>query len=345
MRKTTMIFLMLCLTLSLAGGIFKPKHKQDPNRPAWANDPYLEYRADLYLCSLGVAEDRAEAEQLALSDLRKQFSADPIVSPETEFRYYDLFRPPKTNPRSVMSAAELKTQAEAELYQMRIGKVWTDKQKRTHALAYLDRQVASENVLRALQKDKENLLGWITKALDTTDPWQYYSCIVAATTIDRVIRTRLAQLAIIDLDASRSFDLGYDYENLNDQLRTAARQVRLDLTLEADYENALENALTKLVSGMGFTFSNGDVSEIYAELRIEPIPSEKPQTDLQLSLKLSLYDPRQDLLWEYDFTDKISDPTTEEAYAKAIRTVELKLNTELTGAIDRYVDSLIARLK
>jgi len=344
MKQIVLCALLLILAGGLFAGMFKPHKKADANRPAWVNDPYLEYPKDSFLCCVGTAKDRAEAENLAVTGLRKIFCPEPGITPETELRYYDLTRPAKLNPRTTMTPAELKQLTESELHLIRLGKVWTDKGGTVHVLAYLDRKATADVYLSALNQDKQRVLDYLTKALDITDPWQYYACLEAAMTIDQMILTRIAQLSIIDLNSGVNFNPGYDSEVLITQHRTAARQVRLNLLISSDQDAYLEDIIHQTITGLGFTFASSDASLLEASLIVESLATDKPRTDLRFTLQLSLFDFAQELVWNLEFEDTISEQDRTEAFARVKRAVNAKVAYELTGAVNRYTDSLIRRL-
>jgi hypothetical protein len=307
----------------------------DKSLPDWVVNPQSAYPASHYLVAVGEGDTRRAAENSAAAGLARIF--------EAQIRANETWSETATETaESLERISELRTDVRVgsaqDLLNIQFGEIFTDKDRRLHAAAFIPRAETAE-IYRSRIAENNSAVVLLTHKGDSADtPVAKYAFLRAAVRKALENDRLLAQLDIILPGMKDRLSLHYDSKELYTQTAAAARNVTFAIELAGAGGDALREALT----GMGFSESSkspeltfeGKTELEESDLRRASLVFVRYRYTIQVSsqtdsLVLSLHGSRRE-----------GHINFEEATARARRS----LRTELLSVVPKELGDYLNRL-
>ncbi len=297
--KRALITILLLISLSAVfAGAKKPKAKP---RPAWLDDPYIEFNQKEYLCAVGAAFTQTGAEAEARTRLEGQIEARLLPSAAPQASFQDLLQE-GTAPWSVAEEdGTTPLQISEVLAQLDITtpNLWKDEQGRFHALACLNRTEAARLIKERIDSLNQRILEKFSQVAQTDDPWRQYALIAAAGKADVHNQEYRAALQIIDQAEWFALRPAYDSEILRYQVAEAARKLAISVTAYGEGQDPIRAELISCLAELGFSLKDKAGFQVIADLQLGTNTGSQEQSGSAYSFNISLFDAEGNRLLHY----------------------------------------------
>ncbi len=343
MKRILIILIVIVLMIPLCAGAKKPKGDA---RPVWVDNPKTEYPDAMFLSAVGSGGSRAEAENNAAGNLAKIFRSDITAQTTFSERYHELMSATSAKAETeTKMQKDIKVTASQNLFNIEIGKTWTDNLGQVYAVAYLHRLKTADIYEQRIVENNRQIMNYLNQSKTSDNPWQVYALLNAATVINQNNEELLSQLEIISLDTRRSISTGYSPDALKLNLAQAARAISFNLEVKGDVEGKISAVISETLTTNGFELSPLSSATLKAEITFEDVQLNQPQKFVRYTLALSVYDDKGNVLISLSDNNREGHLNKDEAKARAIRTLSAKIKTELPKRLFGYFDGLVKSKK
>lgn len=340
MRKLPVI---ICLLMLFSTVLVAKKKAKD--RPAWVDNPAIEYNTTLYLSAVGCGSNRAQAEDNARANLAKIFSTSIQSESGFEQRYQELISDSAANYSTELDqSARVKVMSSQTLSNIQIGKSWTDELGQTYAAAYLNRTLTAELYRSNIEDKAARIMALLNSVLDSQDNWEIFATLNAAGTLNAQNGLLISQLRIISLDEANSIHLPYDPEVLMAQQHAAGRRITFRVESEDEAAQALLPNLQEVVTNLGFGVSDLALNLIKICLSVEDLALENPRNKyVRYQMNILVTDETGKQLLNYNAAGREAHLSFAEARSRAQRTASEKIGNEFAQKLQAYLDGKIVK--
>lgn len=347
-----LIALMIIMILpSFAMAKKPPKETKPPKvtnsnsevRPDWVDAPKSEYPDGIYLSAVGSAGSRADAENAAIGNLAKIFRSDVTASTSYQERYNELMVNSKANSSTETNSQKtVNVKTKQSLMNIEIGKSWTDKLGQTYALAYIHRLKTAEIYEQQIEENSSQIRSYLDNAKSQTDSWRAFAFYSAAALINTRNEELLGQLAIISADTKQSIELGYSAAEMRQKMAELAKSIVFTLSITGDIEGKVKAVISEILTNYGFTLADREGVIIDVNLSFEDVDLNQKQKFVRYTLALNIYDADGNTVLTLTDNSREGHLNQAEAKARAIRTLNNKIKSELPKRLNKYFDGLIS---
>lgn len=338
MRKSPyLIILILCVGI-LSAGAKKPNPK---DRPAWVDDPKKEYKNEIYLSAMGTGSTRAQAEAAAAANLAAIFQADILASQNYWERYVEISSAKKSEAASQTNiVSDITVKSSQTLYNVQTGKTWTDELGQVYAVAYLNRAETARIYLQKIDDNSSKIMSYLAKAVETDDNWMKYAVLNAAGIYDMANRSLLGQLSIISAAHRNMYDMPYDSDVLGFQITEAARNIKLRIAINGDPDSKVRPVVEQSITDLGFGIDAAAETTLYCDITIEPVDLKQDQKFVRYTLSVGIENKQGIRFITYADSGREGHISESEAHARAIRTVNSRIQKQFVKMLNGYFDTL-----
>lgn len=338
MRKLPVI---MCLLMLFSAALGAKKKAND--RPAWVDNPAIEYNTTLYLSAVGCGSSRAQAEDNARANLAKIFSSRIHSESGFEQRYQEIISESAASYSAALDqSAQVKVVSSQTLSNIQIGKSWTDHLGQVYAAAYLNRTLTAELYRSNIEDNAARIMTLLQSGLESHDNWETFATLNAARALDSQNGQLISQLRIISLDEAGFIRLPYDPEVLQAQLQATGRKILFRVQGEGEAARALIPNLQEVVTNLGFGVSDTAMNLIKICLNIEELKMENPRNKyVRYQLSIIMTDEMGKQLLNYNDAGREAHLSFEEARSRVHRTASEKIANEFAKKLQAYLDGKI----
>ncbi|MCB5272360.1 MAG: hypothetical protein LHW56_11025 [Candidatus Cloacimonetes bacterium] len=338
MRK---LQVMICLLLLFSSVLDAKKKVRE--RPAWVDNPAIEYNPTLYLSAVGCGSNRAQAEDNARANLAKIFSSRIHSESGFEQRYQELISKSEANFSAELDqSARVKVMSSQTLSNIHIGKSWTDDLGQVYAAAYLNRSLTAELYRRNIEDNAARIMALLNSGLESQDNWETFAALNAAGILNVQNQQLISQLRIISLDEASFIRLPYDPEVLMAQQQAAGRKITFRVESEGEAAQALLPNLQEVFTNLGFGVSELAVNLVKISLNIEDLKLENPRNKyVRYQLSIMVTDEVGKQLLHYNAAGREAHLSFAEARSRVQRTAAEKIAGEFAQKLQAYLDGRI----
>lgn len=342
MQRMLLLILVVLMILVACTGPQKSDPKPTPSsKPDWVDNPTVLYPATRYLTGVGIGSSREAANSFAMGNISKIFKIEVKASSEVMQRYEEYTLAGQTTSASATTSdQQVRVDTKANLFNIKIGQNWVDELGRHYALAYQDREQTAGIMLSRIKTNSQRILTNLNKALKESDPWMQFALVDNATMISLQNTEMVEQLGIISSSASAQVRLEYDPEALRLQRAHLAKQLIFSVSVSGDPDNKIQPVIEQTISQMGFSLRGEYPNKVAAEVTFEDVVLDQPQKFTRYNLALTVYDHNGKKVLTIADTGREGHINQPEAKARAIRTVNGKISTEMPKKIWNYIDTL-----
>lgn len=332
-------FLLVIVSLIIATSAFAAK---DKNRPQWVDNPSTEYNNMMYMSTVGTGGSRAEAEDNARANLAKIFSTSISAETTTVQRYQEIASGKSLSFTSQTDQTDkLKVTSIQNLYNIQIGKTWTDKLGQVYALAYLHRLSTASLYEDMILDHSRKIQALILRSQESKDIWSKYASLSAAGVLDAKNAELIDQLRIISLDSATSLKLPYDRDSLRKQISDTGKAITLQVVMEGDPDGKVLPILESALTSLGFALSPSAENIIRCSVSFENLDMQSNQKYVRYQLSISVTDNLDQQILTFSDSGREAHFTAEEAKARAIRTLQTKISGDFSKQFQAFLDSRI----
>lgn len=343
-------FVLFIVLLSVLPAIIQAKKPPKSDRPNWVDNPKLEYPEGMYLSAIGSGGSRAEAENNASANLAKIFRSEISASTSYQERYNELMSSNKSESSTeTKSQKNVQVKAKQNLFNIEIGKSWTDKLGQVYAVAYLHRLKTADIYEEKIEENNAVIRGFLSNVMKTTDTWKIYALYNIANVVNQNNEELLSQLAIISLDTKQSIDLGYDPQELKLNLSKWSKEINFHIVIPNETENdtktKIYNAIAETITANGWSITEVNAATVDTKASIEDIDLNQQQKFVRYNFAINVYNPDGNLMLSISDNGREGHINKPEANARAIRTMVNKIKNELPKKLNLYFDNLVISKK
>jgi hypothetical protein len=324
-----------------------PQISRERSKPAWVDNPYADYKENLYIAQTGHAATRSDAEKDALSKLASVFELSVKSDFITDTVYSETILKGKlvvseyTTVRDTIITASLMDR----LIGAQIVNIWEGPRGTVYALAHINKQrtvaiyselirinqISIENLIR-MNEDEKNTLNGIARyklAAQIAEMNKKYANVIL------VAGGQIAELEI------KNAVLLYD-ESAN-----ILKDISISLYVEGDRNNRIRNTFARVLNNEGFRIQ--ETNSFYT-LRVTLDLNEKiyPTSRYKFCkyvLNASLVDNNSvSDLFQFRFEDEEGQNTYELAEDDAIRITERRINGQFPAEFKEFLRKLIPEI-
>ncbi len=338
MRK---LQVMICLLILFSTAMAAKKKAND--RPAWVDNPSIEYNTTLFLSAVGCGSNRAQAEDDARANLAKIFSSRIHSESGFEQRYQEIISESKANYSAELDqSARVKVMSSQTLSNIQIGKSWTDDLGQTYAAAYLNRTLTAELYRSTIEDNAARIMALLNSGLESQDNWETFATLNVAGALNAQNQQLLSQLRVIRLDEVSFIHLPYDPEVLQAQQQAAGRKITFRVESESEAAQALIPNLQEVFTNLGFGVSDIALNLVKISLNIEDLKLENPRNKyVRYQLSIMVTDEMGKQLLHYNAAGREAHLSFAEARSRVQRTASEKIATEFAQKLQAYLDGRI----
>jgi hypothetical protein len=339
--------LVILLVLLLIIPIYAMAKKPDKNaKPQWVDDPKSEYPESRYLSAVGSSGSRAEAENNAAANLAKIFRSEISTSTSYQERYNELMSETESEASTeTQSSKNVQVKANQNLFNIEIGKAWTDKLGQVYAVAYIDRFKTADIYEEKIDENSRQIQHYLQQGLISSHTWKVYACYNIAAIINQNTEELMSQLAIISLDTQESIELGYEPNELKSRVAEFAKGIHFRIEATGDADEKVKSIIEEVITANGFTNSELNAATIKVDSKLENVELNQPQKFVRYYLTINVYDPSGNSIITLSENSREGHINQDEARARAIRTMSAKIRTDLPKKLFQYFDSLVINKK
>ena len=338
MRK---LQVMICLLMLFSTALGAKKKAKD--RPAWVDNPAIEYNTTLYLSAVGSGSNRAQAEDNARANLAKIFSSRIHSESGFEQRYQEIISKSEANYSAELDqSARVKVMSSQTLSNIQIGQIWTDDLGQVYAAAYLNRSLTAELYRSNIEDNAARIMVLLNSGLESQDNWEAFATLNAAGVLNAQNQRFISQLRIISLNEAGFIRLPYDPEVLQAQLQAAGRKITFRVESESEAAQALLPNLREAFTNLGFGVSDLALNLVKISLNMEDLKLENPRNKyVRYQLNIMVTDEMGKQLLNYNDAGREAHLSFAEARSLVQRTASEKIGTEFAQKLQAYLDGKI----
>jgi len=339
MLRNYIVLLVLLVNLPLVAMAKKP---EKINRPAWVDDPKAEYPASLYLSAVGSGDSRANAESNAAGNLAKIFRSDISAQTSYQERYTELM-----TTKSAQAATQTDSQkkvtvtAKQNLFNIEIGKSWTDPLGLVYVVAYIHRLKTADIYEERILQNSAQIKSYLQEALLTSNSYKAFAFVNAAALINQSNEELLQQLEIISLDTKQSLDLGYKPDELKLAVANQAKAMSFRISVKGDMEDKVRTVISEVLTSQGYTVADEAANLVDAAISFEDVDLQQSTKFVRYNLLLNVLAPDGVTLLSIADSGREGHLNKDEAKARALRTLIAKIRKELPRKLNQYFDGLV----
>lgn len=307
--------------------------------PDWVTNPKSVYPESDYLATVGEGDTRRAAENAAAANLSRIFEAYI----ESDERLLDQTRETeKSFERTTDFTTDINILSAQTLYNIQHAEAWTDGKGRVHAVAYLDRRETA-----AIYRDKINeqasLVNYLRAQADQTDDLlKKYAALRSAVQHAAQASYLLRQLKIIHPRSVPDSTPSYTESKIRREFVEAAKQIRVQISIDGDDNRRMASVLEELVTRYGFVVGTPAVLEFDGRVAVND--TGQRTTDLvfvRFELVLHIKDTTGTMLVSVTEKGREGHVSLSEARVRSFRTLETAIKSKGAHRLDDYFDSLI----
>lgn len=331
LRNIALIVLLVFSSLAFA---------KDKDRPAWVDNPDLEYNNLLYLSAVGTGSSRTQAEDNARANIAKIFSTNVKSESGFEQRYNEIISSSDASSTTTTSQTDkLQISSNQNLVNIQIGKSWTDKMGQVYVVAYLHRSSTAELYLSRIDENCNKVIGLMNRAIETQDIWAKFALLEAAGVVNTKSLEMLDQLKVISLSDADSFRLPYDSEILQEQVELSGKAISFQIDTVTDDDASVGKMVEAVINNMGFAIFPGGLNRISVRYSTEELKLDNPQKYVRYQLSITVFDDHQQQIVTLNESGREAHFTLEEAKARALRTASSKVSGAFAKKMQEYIST------
>ncbi|MDD3534380.1 MAG: LPP20 family lipoprotein [Candidatus Cloacimonetes bacterium] len=340
MRKLPVIICLLMLFGCALGARKKAK-----DRPAWVDNPAIEYNTTLYLIAVGSGSNRSQAEDNARANLAKIFSSRIHSESDFEQRYQEIISESSANYAAELDQSDrVKVISSQTLSNIQIGKSWTDDLGQVYTVAYLNRTLTAELYRSKIEGNAARIMSLLNSVLESQGQWETFATLNAASALDFECEQLISQLRIIRMEEADFIHLPYDPQVLQAQLHAAGRKILFRVQGEGEAAQALIPNLQEVVTNLGFGVSDTAQNLIQMSLNIEELKLETPRNKyVRYQLTITVTDEKGKQLLNFNDAGREAHFSFAEASSRVQRTASEKITGEFAQKLQAYLNGKIVQ--
>jgi len=324
MLKKTLYLLALCLLIcsNLSAG---------SKKPVWISDPYSQYPAHRYLCSVGMANDLKSAKNDALKNIAGFF--ETRVTAVTKSMESESNSASGSQINSSITTS-VKAISEGTLKYTEIKATWQDPTTKTYyALAALDKTAVQALYEKEIVESEDYIANCLFK---TDDPLIRFAKLCQAIDKHNATQNALVYYNALAGETGSFLRPAFSMQELKAMRAETAKEIPIKILVVGDESAYLETALRNVIRQLGFSengISENTEYELSATLETDPQKTIGKQIYQPLRINISLK-KGDNLLFSYVDKTEQGGPTIEEANSRSIKVlaknIENKFNKEFT---------------
>lgn len=223
-----------------------------PRPPEWALGHSERYPSEAYLTGVGVAAERARAEDRARAEIAKIFQVQILIrETSSESQWLSRIGNLATDEYRQSVQAELTATTDKVLEGVRIAEIWQDeKTGEYYALAVLDRLRAARALRGELDDIDQTVAGQVRQAEAEPSVLRRLGHYLQALTALQRRGSLAADLRVVD-PAGWVAESPYRPAEISGRADREAAAIRIGVELSDDRQGIVEGALTRALAGLG----------------------------------------------------------------------------------------------
>lgn len=330
--------LILCLASLIFWVTLDGKKEKNP-RPAWVDNPALEYHALQYLSAVGIGSTRAHAEDNARANLAKIFQTKVSSSSGYEERYQELVDSENSSfSNQTEQSATVKVLSSQTLSNVKIGPSWTDDLGRVYALAYLHRSSTAEIQRRMIEDNSKQIMALLTRAVESSTIWENYALLSAAEKISQTNQELLAQMRILSSDEAALISLPYDAEILSAQMDAIKQKISFNVSSTDDEALPLLTQVKEVITNLGFKVSENAENQIRVSYQTQELNLDNPTYKyIRYQMNISVIDHQGREMFNFSDSNREAHFSFADAKDRALRTAAEKISQDFKQKFQSYL--------
>ena len=221
---------------------------------AWVDDPYVDHLRDFYVCAIGYGDTESQADSEARSQLASQFGVS-VRSEITNVTQEQVFgtQDNTTEHINLYFSSESSITFDIEkLYGVTIASR-TEADGRIVSLAVMEKRTTADYYLSRLEPTKESIGNAINRIVENTGKLKGVRDSAECIRLCDEYNTLVAICNYLTNKKLPFLSLAEAYE----LQKKAIDSVIIEVDVQGDDSGAVKSAVTKALTGFGFTVSNG----------------------------------------------------------------------------------------
>ena len=338
MKKIILLSFSLILILSCAAHAVKRKD----SKPEWLKDPKAVYPEQMYLTAIGEGDTRSDAENMAAGNLARIFESNIKAEETVNQRYMELTKNKKTDIEEQTDVTKnVNIKSQQTLFNIQYGESYTDDVGRISTIAYLNRMKTAEIYENKINKNAARIDYFMGIADKSNDPILKYAAMSAASAVSSHNELLLAQLTIIFPSAIDMLEIDYNHDKIIKDTKAAAANISCKIAIQNDEENKITIMLEELVNDLGFVLSQENVLLIDGKILLEKTDLKRDLEFIRYELQINVTDNKDNVIVSISEKGREGHVSAPEAEARAIRTLNKKINKQLKRKLVAYFDGMV----
>jgi len=340
MKRNIIFILVVMLLLSCAAHAKKKKNKP----PKWLENPKKVYPENMYLSTIGEADSRSMAENMAAGNLAKIFESNVKTDETYSQRYEELTKNGKTSYEDQSNVSKnVNIQSGQTLINLEFGDSYTNNMGRVFVIAYLNRMKTGQIYQEKISENAAKIEYYQKLTDESTDLLFQYAALGAAVAISTNNEILLDQLGIIFPSSKEMLELNYNHADLMKQSAEIAQQISFEIKIKNDEDNKITILVEELMNDLGFVLSQEYLLYVGGTVLFEETDLKREEKFVRYELQLQISDLYDNTILTLDEKGREGHISYSEAKARAIRTVEKKIKKQLKKKLISYFDSMVLK--
>lgn len=332
--------LILCLASLVFWVTLDGKKDKNP-RPAWVDNPALEYHARQYLSAVGIGSNRAQAEDNARANLAKIFQTKVSSSSGYEERYQELVDSENSSfSNQTEQSASVEVLSSQTLSNVKIGPSWTDDLGRVYVLAYLHRSSTAEIQRSIIEDNGRQIMALLARAVESSAIWENYALLSAAEKISRTNQELLTQMRILSSDEATFITLPYDAEILSAQIDAIKQKISFDIIGTDDEALPLLPQIKEVINSFGFKISENAENQIRISYQTQELNLDNPNYKyIRYQMNIAVIDHQGCEMFNFSDSNREAHFSFSDARDRALRTAAEKISQDFKQNFEAFLQS------
>jgi hypothetical protein len=307
--------------------------------PAWMTDLDSGYPPATYLAADGSGDTRRDAEQDAAGALARLFNVNVKADSQSQQRYLEIVNKGQTMSSSETAIVQnVGMQADEQFTGLKFSEPFTDKKGTVHIVAYLEREATGNLYVAILQKDTALIEKFKARATEESSLLRKYAMFDTAVQVSMNSDRMLGQLRIINLAASKAFNI--DTPSLVKLRDEAAKNVTYKLTIDGDDDQKIAGLVKVALSTIKLSSQPNGNLEVKGSWTTEPVVVNPKYKTLHWTLNLSMTDETGAAVASYFKDSRETAISDAEALAFAYKSVQKELAKAFIKSLTSYLDGV-----
>jgi len=336
MRKISFVLCVIMVFVTTVSA-----RKKQNQRPAWVDNPAMEYNTLQYLSAVGVGSNRSQAEDNARANLARIFESRISSESGYEERYQELVSGSDASFSNLTDqSARVQVLSSLTLSNVQIGASWTDDLGQVYALAYLHRSSTAELYHAKIEDNRRKVMALLSRTLELEGSWDRFALLSSADALSRENQNLIAQLRIISSDDAvlAATSMPYDPEVLSAQAQAAGAEISFEVICEAQEGQALLPQIREVITNLGFRVAPNSLNQVRYSYSTEELSLDNPRNKyIRYQVSISVLDDHGHQIFTFTDGGREAHFTFQDARERALRTVSGKLSSEFNGKLKSYL--------